>query len=616
MGASDSQTLSAALALALRELQDFRGAPAEFWALWTRAAREATGAELAVLYVGKPGAAAGEPAPWQAVTSWPAAALDTLPALMASAPAAAIESAVAGAMPCVPALAGDWRVALMALELEAEARPLLLALHLPHAAQDEAALRPGLHALRTIPRLYEMDRRLRAGERERVRLRETLETVGRVVQAAGFEQAALAMVNDLAERFGCETVSMAWRAREGLRLCVISHADKVDRRSELTSLLEEAGQEALLQGREIDWPPTESRQVVLAHARYAQLQQPGHMLTLPLVRGEERLGTLCLERQRMAFSRSEKWALRLFADLLQPVLELLERQSRPLWRRLGAEIGRSLPARFKPATPEGRQFARALLLGGVLLALVPLPYSIDAGAQVKTDAMAFAGAPFDGYLESSAVSLGARVRKGDVLFTMATRELILERASILADVAQYAREAEKRRAAGQLPEMQIAEAQVAQAQSRLEQVNYRLSNAQVRAVIDGVVIEGEPGKNLGGALRRGESVMKIAALADLHVEAAVAERDVSRVTVDSSARLTLLARPGETYAMRVVRIIPAAAVREGENTFPVRLGSAQPVPDWWRPGMSGVTKIDAGWRPAIWLLSHRLVDYLRVLLWI
>jgi hypothetical protein len=61
-----------------------------------------------------------------------------------------------------------------------------------------------------------------------------------------------------------------------------------------------------------------------------------------------------------------------------------------------------------------------------------------------------------------------------------------------------------------------------------------------------------------------------------------------------------------------------AAVKDGVNTFPVRAeadADALP-PDWWRPGMSGVARISAGHRSLGWIISHRLVDYLRLALWI
>jgi multidrug resistance efflux pump len=230
--------------------------------------------------------------------------------------------------------------------------------------------------------------------------------------------------------------------------------------------------------------------------------------------------------------------------------------------------------------------------------------------------MAFVGAPFDGFLDSSSVQLGDQVRRGQTLFSLNTRELLLERASIQAEIAQALREAEKRRAANQLPEMQVAEAQAAQGLAKLQQVVQRIQSAEVNAPLEGVVIEGEPGKNLGGAVRRGDTVVKIAALSSLYVEASVSEKDLSRIESGQSARLTLLAQPAETYRLKVTRIIPSASVVEGENAFPVRLELDGQAISWARPGMSGVAKVDIGWRPVAWIATHRLIDYLRVTFWI
>ena len=193
---------------------------------------------------------------------------------------------------------------------------------------------------------------------------------------------------------------------------------------------------------------------------------------------------------------------------------------------------------------------------------------------------------------------------------------MLERASIQAEISQLSREAEKRRAANQLPEMQVAEAQVAQAQAKLQQTQQRVQAAAVISPMKGVVIEGEPGKNLGGAVRRGDNIIKVAALSALYVEAAVSEKDLSRILVGQSTRLTLLAQPAMTYAMTVKRIIPQASVIEGENAFPVRLDLDAVASAWWRPGMTGVVKIFVGWRPLAWIATHRLIDYLRLTLWI
>lgn len=608
-----------------QRLKDFRGAPTAFWSQLAETAAHALSAELAVLYVRIPsvGAVDGvqtseELIYWQPFTHWPLVASDRLPALTASVSPVLLEQARSTGVAYGSASAGPWRVGLLGLTVEAGTRELVLVLHLGKSSVSETEARHCLATFLAAPALYEVQRSLQASERDSLRLAQAIEMLGRVLETDNLDRAGLVLANELAERFGCETVSLSWRSRTGLRLRAMSHAEKPDRRTELSALLEEAGQEALSQGCEVNWPAS-GRAVTRAHAQYASLQHPGNLLSLPLIQNTnpvQSYGALTMERQRMPFSTTEQWALRMMADLLLPTLVALDQRSRPLYSRLANDIWRSVPARLKPATSEGRQFAVGLGVAVLLVLLMPLPYSVEAGASVKTDAIAFVGTPFDGFLESNQSSLGMTIKKGDALFSMATRELTLERASILADIAQYSREAEKRRSANQLPEMQIAEAQTIQAEAKLQQVDYRLAHAQVTSPIDGVVIEGEPGKNLGGAVRRGEMVVKVAALHQLYVEGAVHQRDLSRVQVGKAARLTLLADTGTTYHLQVVRVVPQATVKDGENTFPARLETAQTPPDWWRPGMSGVAKIYVGFRPLIWIATHRLVDYLRLALWI
>lgn len=596
----------------------FSGPPAEFWALLAQAAAHGCVSELAVLYVREPGPEGAET--WRPLAHWPALEADKLPALQATVPAALLAQARTGGVACGPAVGQRWKIGLLAFSADEGRHDLVLAVHLGTHSLPEHDARAYLASFLGLPALYEAGRKLRGSERDAVRLAQALELGSRVLECQGFDQAALALCNDLAERFGAETVSLSWRAPEGLRLRAISHAEKVDKRTELTALLEEAQQEALSQGVELAWPAT-GLQVLRAHERYAQLQRPGHLLTLPLSDADAadparaHLGAITLERQRTPFTAAEQWALRLICDLLLPALRMLEERSRALPRRLAAELGRSLPARLAPHTAAGRRLAIGLAVAALAALLVPVPTDVDGGAVIKADAMAFIGAPFDGYIESSAASLGAQVKAGDLLFTLATRELTLERSSILADIAQHTREAEKRRSANQLPEMLIAEAQAAQAAARLQQVDYKLSQAAVRAPLAGVVVEGEPGKSIGGAVRRGETSMKIAALQALHVEAAVPEKDLSRVAVGAEVRVKLIALPDQAYTMTVTRITPAAAVKDGSNTFPARIEMAGPAPAQWRPGMSGVAKIAAGWQPLAWVATHRLVDYLRLVCW-
>lgn len=602
----------------LQQLADWQGRPAEYWAQLARVARALLSARAAVVCSAPP---QGEASAWQTLACEPPAQATLAADWLREVPAGLWQQVRLDGVAAGRSASGSGALALAGFTLREQQRPMALLL-----VFDEMPAEPALRVLaglRWLPLLFERERQARQAERDATRLAQVLETVGRLLAARHLDQAALVLANDLAERFACEAVSVCWRAREGLKLRAISHTEKVDRRSELTALLEEAGAEALQQEREIAWPApgaTGAHAVAHAHERYARLQQPGHLYTLPLVDTAPHLaqpwGSLTLARQKMAFTRAEQWALRLYADLALAPLMQLHQGSRALPLRLWRELGRSLPPALQARTPGGRKLAQVLAGAVVLIGLVPWPYSVSAGATVKTDTMAFVGAPFDGFLESSAVQLGEAVRAGQPLFAVSTRELVLERASIQAEISQASREAEKRRAANQLPEMQVAEAQVAQGLARLQQTQQRVTAAAVTAPMDGVVIEGEPGKNLGGAVRRGDTLIKIAALSSLYVEASVSEKDLSRVQAGQSTRLTLLAQPADTYALTVQRIIPQASVVDGVNAFPVRLELQGPPGPWWRPGMTGVARISVGWRPLAWIATHRLIDYLRIAFWI
>jgi len=595
------------------DLADFQGTPQAFWPLLATTGVRACGGELGVVYLRQSGEQ-GEL--WLAVASAPELPLESVPTMAGSVPAEVLADARRDGVGIGMAIERPWRVAAVCFDIEDGQHELVLALHIPVTdGTAESDLRFTLAPLQCLPRLYESRRRQLRDERDNTRLAQTLELLGRVLESDSFERAALGFVNDLAERFGCESVALCWQGRGGLKLRALSHAEKLERRSEVSQWLEEVGQEALAQGCEIAWPAS-GQAITHAHRQYAELQMPGNMLTLPLLGGGERVGAVTLERRRMGFTAAEQWALRMICDMGLVGLRILHAPTRPLPQRLWEMLRGSIPARLKPGTLDGRKFAELVAIGVAGLLLLPVPYWVSSGAIVKTDAMAYVGAPFDGYLEKGQATPGAVVAAGEVLFEMATRELVLERAGILADIAQYVREAEKRRAANQLPEMQIAEAQAAQAAARLKLVEFRLATAKAKSPIAGIVIEGEPGKNLGGAVRRGDTMVKVAALQSLYVEAAVDERDIGRIEVGASVRLSLLADTGKTYWMHATRIVPAANVREGANTFPVRIEFEDSAPSWWRPGMSGVAKLYVGLRPVGWIASHRLVDYLRLLLWI
>lgn len=599
----------------VRAVAHFSGPATEFWQSYANVARQLTQADSIHVFWRH---TTTDNDDWQYLVAFPKT--DTPVSLVSVTTPAALQQVQREGIAQASGAGGAHM--LLRVHVSEPAQEVILLARFATAPRNPVVSMTRLSAISGAPLTFDTARKVRQSGRDAARLSLTLELLGKVLDSDGFDRAALALANELAEQFACESVSLVWRAREGMRLRAISHAEKIDRRTEASALIEECGQEAITQGTEVSWPGND-RAVAHAHRQYATLAQPGHLISFPMIEtmpnGKTRgLGAITLERQSRPFSAAEQWALRMHCEMVQIPLATLHKDTRWLPVRLGRALLPSIPKVFRPQSGAGRKLLLGALVVFAGVMFIPVPFNVTGTAVLKTDATAAVGAPFDGYIESSTLILGDEVVTGQMLFTLADTELVLERSTLLAELAQSNREAEIRRSVGQLSEMQIAQAKAEEVKARLLQIDQKLTAATAIAPINGVVVDGEPAKKIGEAVRRGEPVVTIAALSSLYVEAAVSERDLSFLEQGQTARLTLLARPKERFGFPVDRIIPAAAVQDADNVFPIRMGdldaNAAP-PEWWLPGMTGVAKISVGKKPIGWIATRHINDYLRLLLW-
>ena len=78
----------------------------------------------------------------------------------------------------------------------------------------------------------------------------------------------------------------------------------------------------------------------------------------------------------------------------------------------------------------------------------------------------------------------------------------------------------------------------------------------------------------------------------------------------------LVGQPDQKFKLIIDRMDPAATQREGHNVYMAR-GRVESAPQgWWRPGMGGTAKLEAGDRSLIWVLTHRTVRFLRQVFWL
>lgn len=332
------------------------------------------------------------------------------------------------------------------------------------------------------------------------------------------------------------------------------------------------------------------------------------------VDGEAR-GVLLLERAGTPFTaEGDAAALRVLADQVARRLDEVRRNDRWFGARWAAHW-RDQAARW---VGPRHTWTKVLAVAGALFlafaVFVPLPYRVEAPFIVRADALTHLPAPFDGYLGEVLVRPGDLVKAGQPLLRLDTADLLLEAAASRAQVQVYTSEAEKAEAERHLSDMRVALAQKAQAQARLDLALYRLGRSELKAPFDGVVVEGDLRERIGAPVKTGDVLLKVSQLKGLYVEVRVPERDIDQVAASQDGEVAFASQPADAFPIKVMSIDPAATADRDGNHFVLRARLDQRA-DWFRPGMSGVAKVDAGHRSLLWIATHRLVDFLRMQFW-
>jgi RND family efflux transporter MFP subunit len=398
--------------------------------------------------------------------------------------------------------------------------------------------------------------------------------------------------------------------------------------------LEVAMEEAFDQDEEIVWPALEGQTLITKdHEEFAGAHRSGHICSLPLRLEDKPVAVLTCERQGRAFSETELRQIRLLCD--QVARRLSELKNHDRW--FGARWVTSAKEQCAKLVGPEHTWAKVLaLLGVAALVLLLLPifnYRVEGNFTVRSDDVAYLTAPYDGYIRTVPVRPGDPVKAGQTLLTLDTSDLELEEAAALADLNRYLRETEKARAEAEnfrirtesdtvrmskppsLAEMRISQALADQAKARLDLARYRLSQAQIKAPFEGVLVEPDLRQRVGAPVKQGDSLFRIARIETQYVEAEINERDVHEILNKTDGLVAFVAQPKLKFPIKVVRIEPSAVAKEGKNVFNVRAAFDGPIQPWWRPGMSGVCKLKVEKRTLLWILTHRTVDFLRLWLW-
>jgi len=434
-----------------------------------------------------------------------------------------------------------------------------------------------------------------------------------------FFAAAVAVCNEIESATGAHRVSLGFLRGRDIRLGAISHTEKIVRSMQLVRDIENAMEECIDQDREVVTPAGEDSDAVdRAANELSRIHGPSSVCVLPLRRGSAPIGALCIERRAAAPMRDDEVeAARLACELVTPRLHGLFERDRWIGARMAASVRTSAASWLGPTHTWAKLLAIACF---ALLAFVVLAKGTDrvsAPVVITTVERRVAPAPFDGYLESRAAQVGDRVRAGEVLATLDSSGLLLERAEASASLRGFTAEADRARGAGKAADALIAESHAEELRATVDLLDWKIARAQIRTPIDGVVVQGDLDAIIGAPVSAGDTLFVVAPLGALRAEIAVDAARIADVELGAIGTLATTADPASRVPLTVTRIDPVADGPDGEHPGAFKVvAELSGAPSWLRPGMEGVAKVDAGKKRYAALWSRRLVDWVRMTLWI
>ena len=288
------------------------------------------------------------------------------------------------------------------------------------------------------------------------------------------------------------------------------------------------------------------------------------------------------------------------------------------WHQLKARLQAAL------TVPEGKRWWHTGLarlgLGALVMLCLPVRLTVLAPGELVPANPAVIRAPLEGVIDTFHVQPNQKVSKGQALFGF-DEALIQSRLDVSRQALSTA-EAEYRQTAQQALTDIKSKAQLALLTGKIEEKRAettfladQITRARVLAPRDGIALFDDPSEWIGRPVAIGERVMRIAAPADVEVEAWVPLADAIPLAEQASVSLYLNASPLSPIDAEL-RYFAHDAVERPDGNYAYRLRARLTDTTDHRVGLKGTARIQGHWVPLVyWVLRRPLASIRTYLGW-
>ncbi|MDT8299965.1 MAG: HlyD family efflux transporter periplasmic adaptor subunit [Sedimentisphaerales bacterium] len=451
-----------------------------------------------------------------------------------------------------------------------------------------------------------------------ISLQKAMETLSAINRQKRFLSTVMSLCNEAASQWQCERVSIGFLKGRYVRLKAMSHTEDFSRKMQVVQDIESVMEECFDQDCEVLYPASpEATYISRAAGELSKGHGPLAVLSVPLRWDGEVRAVLTLERESgKPFTLEEIEVIRLACELC--TARLLELYEHDRW--IGAKV--IAKTRDGLALLVGPRYTWTKIL--VILISALILFLIFAKGQFRAEApfaleatyQQVVCASFDGYIKNVNVEVGDAVKENDtILAELDTAELRLQLAAVKAEQAGYLKQVAAAMRDSETAEAQIAQANSDKAQAQIDLYNYLIEHGKVISPISGVVVKGDLKRQIGAPVKTGDVLFEVTPLESLRAELLVPEDQIFDIAIDQKGYLATVSYPSQRIKFVVERINPMAEVVNNRNVFKVRVRLLETL-SWMRPGMEGIAKVSIGKRRYVWIWTRRVVNWLRMKLWL
>lgn len=430
--------------------------------------------------------------------------------------------------------------------------------------------------------------------------------------------AAIAVASRMAQRLQCERIAFAYLVNHEIRMYALSHNIDHALRQNLVRRVEAAIQESVDQKETLKYPAVkDTYQALQAHKDLSSNHGSSYICSVPLVHGDVVIGGICYERTNAGKNFTEQ-EIKLFeqcATLVGTIIEYRRRDDCGIIQKLTADA----QIKLRPFAGSHRPAAKTLAALGALLVIamffIQWQYRITANASLEGAIERVITAPEAGFIKQAWARPGDILGLDQAMATLDDRDLELEKLKWSGKQQQISREYREALATHDRSKIGIMRAQLDQTEAQIAILDKKLQRTKINAPIAGVVVSGDYTRALGSPVEKGQILYKVSPLLDYRVLLEVDEADIKDLEVGMRGELTLTAAAEDSYTVIINTITPVSRAENGVNYFQL-VASLEDTPEFLRPGMRGVVKIEVGQRQLLWIWTHKMVDWLRLKLWV